>query len=1548
MEPNQRSSNRRPTTPLYDARFEHDACGVGFVADAGGRSRDRVLPLALAGLGALGHRGAFGADGESSDGAGVALPLDRSLLELIAGPDWAVRRPGVVSLFLPRGRSAERSARALVESVFADAGLPVEEWRTVPSDVSALGAAATQSRPAFAQAIVARPERNARDGRPLGDDAFERRLIIARRRLETAVRAERGPLGEIAVPSASARTIVYKGLVIGGRLADLYPDLQAPLRLSYAVFHQRYATNTHPVWRLAQPFRSISHNGEINTVRGNREEVRGRSGDPATSALARALLAAGPLLSPDGSDSLSLDEALELLLVTGWELTPALLTAIPEALALRRAPHPHVATLRRRTAGFLAPWDGPAAIVFADGRRVGALVDRNGLRPAAFSVTRDRLVAVASEAGAVPFTAAETVRRGRLGPGQLLLVEPARHAIMEDADAKHHVLRCLPIHDAPRAVHEDRLEAAIPAHGAHTSHALRHLAGLDAERARLDIKTMALEGHEPLWSMGDDTPTPGRARLDRPVADHLRQAFAQVTNPAIDPERERIVMDLRVELGRRPALLGGMPRAPRTARLLRPIVADLEGLLGEVRRDGATVHILDATWALGDGPAGLTAALDRLARDAVARSQRGATILLITDRAWSMDRLPIPSILATGAVHTALTAAGLRGRTDIAVSAVDVFDVHAMAMLLAVGATAVQPRLAIELAAELAGTRGAEDKAPVDTVGSLLDAFEAGLRKTLARMGISAVSSYIGGALIDVVDLDAAVVARCFPTAAAWPGRTTLEGLAARQLRRREASMAIPEPAAGREPRLPDPGFARFRADGEAHLFSPRIAAEMTLLAVGGVDGIETGDIDAQLARYRAALARPTADHAVPRDELRLRHPRVPTPLAEVEDAASIVRRFVVSAMSVGALSPEAHQALTIGIQRAGGSANTGEGGEDPAWYTPGPDGQRHDARIKQVASARFGVTAAYLARADQLEIKIAQGSKPGEGGQLPGRKATAYIAALRRGQPGQSYISPPPHHDIYSIEDLAQLIADLRAINPRARIGVKLVAGRGVGTIAAGVAKAGASYIHLSGHSGGTGASPLSSIKHVGAPWELGLAEVHQVLLRNDLRDRVVLRTDGGLQTGRDLLIAALIGAEEFAFGTAALVAIGCDMARQCHLDTCPTGIATQREDLRAKFAGTPDAVARFFTAIAEDLRRELALAGARSVGEIVGESRRLLAPIRAARAELAPVIGASSWGADAARRANPAAAGRDVRREPASPLEAAIAAAFRGQGSVTATGLRMSTVDRSFGASLTGALERGELHGPVRLELQGAAGQSFGAFAGLGIDLRLTGQANDYVAKGLSGGRITVTPEVDLGAAAATEAIAGNTVLYGATAGRLHLVGRAGMRFAIRNSGAEAVVEGIGPHGCEYMTGGTVVVLGPIGANFGAGMTGGRAYLYDPNGRHVAALDVRSVAAVRLGAAIVDRSDGPARMAELVHLLEGQRAAGSQLADRLLQEADLGASFWLVEPIGQPVAIDVAEMIAVMAPQPDRNAAVPVSMPTRRTGVPTMDRSWGRVTPG
>jgi glutamate synthase domain-containing protein 2/glutamate synthase domain-containing protein 1/glutamate synthase domain-containing protein 3 len=1515
---------RRPRAPLYDARFEHDACGVGFVADAGGRNRERVLPLALAGLAALAHRGAFAADGESSDGAGVALPLSPGLRALIAGP-LADARPGVVMLFLPRGRSTARAARGLVERTFAEADMPVVAWRTVPFQQSALGAAAAASRPLVAQAIVERPA-------GASDRSFERRLVVARRRLESAARAVGDAVGELSVPSASCLTVVYKGLVAGTRLADLYPDLRARLDVPYAVFHQRYATNTTPVWRLAQPFRAIAHNGEINTVRGNREQVRGRARDRGMRPIATELLDAGPLLSPDGSDSLSLDEGLELLTTTGWDLAPALLAAIPESIGLRRAPHPHVATLRRRTAGMLAPWDGPAAIVFADGRGVGALVDRNGLRPAAFAVTKDRLVAVASEAGAIPFAAADTIRRGRLGPGEMLLVEPARRTILEDTDAKTRVLRHLPIHDAPRALHEDSGEAAaavIEGRGP-LDHRLRYLAGLDAEKARLDIRTMTLEAHEPLWSMGDDTPTAGRGRLDRPVADHLRQAFAQVTNPAIDPERERVVMDLRVELGRRPALLGGPPRTVRTMRLERPIVADLDALVEALLNGGRRVRVLDATWSATDGAGGLLAALDTLARAAVEAAEAGIEVLLLSDASLAADRLPVPSILATGAVHTALTEAGLRGRTDLVLDAADVLDVHAMAMTLAVGATAVHPRLALELATELAGSRGAEELTPAGAIANIVDAFATGLRKTLARMGISAIASYVGGSLIDTIDLAPDVVGRCFPTAAAWPGRTTLADIGARIMRRRDAALSLPEPPAGREPRLPDPGFARFRADGEAHLFAPRIAGEIQVLS-GATPVIDDEHgaraVDDVLARYRSAVGRTPVAASTPRDELRVRRLGAALPLEAVEDAPAIARRFVVSAMSVGALSPEAHQALTIGIQRAGGAANTGEGGEDPAWYVAGPDGRRRDARIKQVASARFGVTAPYLARADQLEIKIAQGSKPGEGGQLPGRKATAYIATLRRGQAGQSYISPPPHHDIYSIEDLAQLIADLRAINPTARIGVKLVAGRGVGTIAAGVAKAGATYIHLSGHAGGTGASPLSSIKHVGAPWELGLAEVHQVLLRNELRDRVAVRTDGGLQTGRDLLVAALLGAEEFAFGTSSLVAIGCDMARQCHLDTCPTGIATQRDDLRAKFRGTPEMVETFFLTLAEDVRRELAAIGARSVGEVVGESRRGLRPVRGASWELAGVVGAASWPADSGRRSDPGAPARTVRHAPASPLESRVAAAFRDQGPVTATGLCLSTADRSFGAALTGAIERGELRGPVRLELRGAAGQSFGAFASSAIELTLVGQANDYVGKGLSGGRLVVRPEPDLPVPAAGEAIAGNTVLYGATGGRLHLVGRAGMRFAVRNSGASAVVEGIGAHGCEYMTGGVVVVLGPVGANLGAGMTGGRAYLYDPTGRHVAALHAESVGATRLSEVLRARADGPERFDELYSLLADHAAVGSMLAGRLLHSDRLAAETWLVEPVVVAVEGAAAE---VAAPVPLR-VEVPEGVATR-----------------
>ena len=1528
----------RHRTPLYDPRYEHDACGVGFVADAGGRSRAAVLPLALAGLGSLGHRGAFAADGASSDGAGVLLPLEPSVLACLA-PDVA-GRPGVVSLFLPRGRTGGAAGRAIVVRALAEERLPAPIWRDVPVDPAALGREAGATRPTFAQALVERPS-------GLSDARFELRLVLARRRMEAAARAAGSSVASFAVPSASSRTVVYKGLVAGDRLAQLYPDLASGLSVSHAIFHQRYATNTRPDWRLAQPFRAIAHNGEINTIRTNRDQVHGRAADPlgAIGSAAHRLMAAGPLLSPDGSDSLSLDEALELAVATGWTLEAALLALIPEASALRPMSHPLAGAFVRRTAGFLAPWDGPAALVFGDGRRVGALVDRNGLRPLAFAITRDRVVAAASEAGAVPVPAAGTIRRGRLGPGELLLVDPRRGAILEDVEAKTEILRRTWRPDEPRSSFVDRPvvvdrpmgvdpPGAVERDGrpsvASTMLALRLLAGLDAERARLDIRTMVLEAKEPLWSMGDDTPTPARARIDRPVVDHLRQAFAQVTNPPIDPERERAVMDLHVELGRRPALLGGIPVAPRTVRLDRPVVADLDGLLA---RSGARhIRRLDATWDPTDGPEGLRLALDRLALEAMLAAEAGSVeVVVVSDRGYSLDRLPIPSVLAIGAVHTALGGAGFRGRADVVSDAADVLDVHAMAMAIAAGATVVHPRLAIELAAELAGGRGAESLTEADAVGRLLDAFEAGLRKTLARMGISAVASYVGGALFETLELAPDVVARCFPAEAAWPGTLGFDALARRGLRRLAMARALAGSADGA--RLADPGLARFRADGERHLYAP--------VTVKAIQAVADGS-----GRDLTAVHR--ADPALVRDGLRVRRPRTarPVPLEEVESARSIARRFVASAMSVGALSPEAHQAVTIGMQRAGGAANTGEGGEDPAWYRPGPAGERHDARIKQVASARFGVTATYLARADQLEIKIAQGSKPGEGGQLPAKKATAEIATLRRAQPGQALISPPPHHDIYSIEDLAQLIADLRAINPVARIGVKLVASRGVGTIAAGVVKAGADYIHLAGHAGGTGASPLSSIKHAGAPWELGLAEVHQTLVRHGLRDRVILRTDGGLQVGRDVLVAALLGSEEFGFGTATLVALGCDMARQCHLDTCPTGIATQRPDLRAKFTGTPEQVERFALAVAEDVRSGLAAIGARSIAEIVGEGRRYL--VRATGqdpTDLRMLIEAVGWDAGATRRSDPARARDGILRQVASPTEHRLVADLWSGARPPSEPLHIATADRSFGAELTGALERGEIaldgEGRLRLDLRGSAGQSFGAFLAPGLELSLVGQANDYVGKGLSGGTVVIRPEPELLAGPAPSTLAGNVCLFGATAGRLHVVGRAGMRFAVRNSGAEAVVEGLGAHGCEYMTGGVVVILGAIGANFGAGMTGGRAYLLDPTGRSAPALAGASVGATRLSAALRDRPDGAERSAELRRLIAAHAEAGSELAERLVaQGGPRPEDIWLVEPIDAAVShIGVADaLVPTIAAGDPAVPHVAVGRPPASIPVPTL----------
>ncbi|MDQ2941426.1 MAG: glutamate synthase large subunit [Chloroflexota bacterium] len=1422
--------------------------------------------MALEALAALAHRGARAADDRTGDGAGISIPISkrfaRRLLAEAGLPACPSGRVAVAMCFLPA--DTDRGAR-LIEMRAAEEGLVVAGWRDVPVQSELVADRAAAETPTVRQAMVV----GKTNMKPI---AFARRLATLRRIVERDASATSG-LESLAIASLSSQVVVYKGLFVGDELGRFYDDLRADdLEPRYAVFHQRYSTNTFPSWRLAQPFGYLAHNGEINTVRANREAMRGRRGALGGGRWAKRLAEIGSLVTEVGSDSQSLDDALELLLLGGMPIDAAIGSLVPAADGLDGA------VLNAAQARAEA-WDGPAALVFANGRQVGCLLDRNGLRPLALTVTGDGLVVVSSEAGSIELPEGRVTHRQRLGPGEMVLVDVQAGRMVGPTTERHRSLRLM----APR-----RLITNIPVAEAPIADTrIRVSLGLDAEVVKQVIRPMALDAHEAIWSMGDDTPIAPLARRPRRVSGFLRQAFAQVTNPPIDPDRERAVMSLAMQVGRGPDLLG--TREPGAVVIDSPLLDTRRW--GQLLASVPRVVVLDATWPVSRGPGGLALALARVGRQARSAARRGAHLVVISDRSVREQRVAIPSVLTVGRVNQEIVAAGRRSRTDVAVEAGDAFDVHDIAMLVAVGASAVHPWLLLELAAEQAGERGAEDLEPEAARHNTIVALEQGLRKVLARMGISTIASYRGGQIIDVLGLDRGLASRCFPAAGHWPGSVGAAEIGQTLVTRHRRAFREASPT------LDDPGLVRFRGSGEAHAYAPKVVKALQ-------SAVRT---DASLVTYRGLLD----DIGVrqPRDLLTLR-PAGPTlPIEAVEPAAVIVRRFVSSAMSLGALSPEAHQAISIGMARLGASANSGEGGEDPAWYAPSAIGDRRDAAIKQVASARFGVTAEYLARAEQLEIKIAQGSKPGEGGQLPGKKATAFIARLRRGQPGMTMISPPPHHDIYSIEDLAQLISDLRAVNPRARIGVKLVAATGIGTIAAGVAKAHADYIMVSGHAGGTGASPLSSIKHAGLPWELGLAETHQVLVRNRLRDRVSLRTDGGLQSGRDVVVAALLGAEEYGFGTAALVAIGCDMARQCHLDTCPTGIATQREELRAKFTGTPEQVVAFFTALAEDVRRELAGLGIASLGEAIGRSELLGAGASNAL-DLGPVLHPVGWrpvSSDAPKDRSPRADQQGQSGFEADALEASVARVAAGEPVVLRS--RVTTRDRSIGARLSGALQRrpGPWRPPrVRYELNGSAGQSLGAFAVAGMRIVVTGEANDYVGKGLSGGTIVVRPRAE-GGDAQTQAVAGNVCLFGATAGTLHLVGRAGMRFAVRNSGARAVVEGIGAHGCEYMTGGTVVVLGSIGPNFGAGMSGGRAFVLDEDGVRDR-LNRDSVWA----RAIADDADRHL----LLGLLEDHAGEGSRRAAALLAEGqNAWHQFVVVEP--RPA------LEAVTAPPVERLAA-------------------------
>ena len=1440
-----RSHPAAPNPGLYNARYEHDSCGTGFVASIQGQSNHKIVEDALIALGRLAHRGAVAADGKSSDGVGILTAIPRAFLLRAIERKLSSEQPLAVGMFFLPRQSPDSAANEF-EHAAVEQGLQMLAWRDVPLETSMLGASALESLPVIRQALLTH-EVSAIAG-DTGWGNLERRLYLVRKQFE---RAHTGAY----VCSLSGETIVYKALCAGRLLSQFYPDLQQPDFVSpFVVFHQRYATNVLPSWHLAQPLRALAHNGEINTIWGNRARMAARM-----SMLPPEYY---PILSENGSDSTSLDEAVELLARNGRTLAESVRMLVPPAMQQMHTP------FLRYHADCTEPWDGPAALTFADGSLVGAALDRNGLRPCRYAVTNHGLVVVGSEAGLVDLDPEDVVESGRVGPGQMLVVDlkshrlyhdQELHALFDRAESYEELLENIPLEPAPA-------QPVIPAE--HLQHLQRNF-GYTREDTKIVLPPMALDGKDAVWSMGDDTPIAPLAATPRSLYAYFRQRFAQVTNPPIDPLRESCVFSLRTRLGPWPDLLNRHARLPGLA-LESPFLS-----LGQMEALRLRQHPLGDRLPLATiectfpPEKSLRSAIASLCLEARHLVEGGARILLLTDRArpdgeigsriGGERELPIPMAMATGAVHHALVRAGLRTRVGLAVETGDCRDVHHAAVLIGYGAGAVCPWLALETA------RG------LDALGGerrMLHSFDLGLAKVMSKMGISVLDSYRGAQLFDALGLDAEVIDACFPGTA-----SPLSGIGFDGIEAIVRNAASPNTEDNTVTDLPDPGWVRYRKDAESHAWQPpTVKALQTFTgaaraispcgtAVATIEPTPEANRTTMQAQISTQAQASTQAWTQFSQEVRSRralalrdlltiHAAAPSlPLSAVEPPAQLAQHFIASAMSLGSLSPEAHQTITLGANSIGARSNSGEGGEDPeTWRTSSVNGApaiRRDNKIKQVASARFGVTAEYLAHADELEIKIAQGSKPGEGGQLPSHKVTELIARLRHAQPGIALISPPPHHDIYSIEDLAQLIYDLKRVNPRARVGVKLVSELGVGTVAAGVAKAYADYVIIAGHSGGTGASPLSSIKHTGNPWELGLAETQQVLMRNGLRGRIRVRVDGGLCTARDVLIAALLGAEEFAFGTSVLVALGCDMARQCHLNTCPAGIATQKPELRAKFRGKPEHVAKFFEQIAGELQALLAELGLASLEDAVGRAD-LLEQVRAEQAgrvghlDLAPLL---AYRKDGPTRCVTERNDRPAEHPPLDEtwVQSSIEAVTAGKNFSVSTVIRNQ--DRSFGARIAGELAlhaagngaAGQMNAnqaTVRLHCTGTAGQSFGAFATEGMQLLLDGQANDFVGKGLSGGELILRANGQAARDSSRHIVLGNVALYGATSGTLFASGGAGERFAVRNSGATAVVEGIGDHGCEYMTGGVVLVLGPAGINFGAGMTGGIAFILDEDG--------------------------------------------------------------------------------------------------------------------
>jgi glutamate synthase (NADPH/NADH) large chain len=1407
---------------LYSEEEEHSSCGVGLVVSVDGKKSRKVVEAGINALKAIWHRGAVDADGKTGDGAGIHVQIPVSFfydqIQRTGHEPRMDQLMAVGQVFLPRTDfGAQERCRTIVETEVLRLGYYIYGWRHVPVDVTCLGEKANATRPEIEQILIS-------NSKGVDEETFERELYVIRRRIEKAAAA--AGVNDLYLASLSCRSIIYKGMMLAEQVAVFYPDLMDErFESAFALYHQRYSTNTFPQWWLAQPFRMLAHNGEINTLKGNLNWMKSHEIRMASAFFGDLADDIKPIVPGGASDSAALDCVFEVMVRAGRSAPMAKTMMVPESWSKQAVELPQAwRDMYSYCNSVMEPWDGPAALAMTDGRWVCAGLDRNGLRPMRYVVTGDGMLIAGSEAGMVPIDEATVVEKGALGPGQMIAVDMAEGKLFHDTEIKDQLAASRPFGEWVGKITDlESTLSGVTETALFEGEELRRrqiAAGYTIEELEQILSPMAEDGKESLASMGDDTPSAVLSKMYRPLSHFFRQNFSQVTNPPIDSLREYRVMSLKTRFGNLKNVLDEDSSQTEIIVLESPFVGNAQW--DELTKQfNSPLAEIDCTFESGSGS--LSAALHRIRAEAEEAVRSGAGHLVLTDQHSDGNKIAMPMILATSAVHSHLTRQGLRTFCSLNVRSAECIDPHYFAVLIGCGATVVNAYLAEDSLADRI-ERGLLDGSLTENVTRYREAIDQGLLKIMAKMGISVISSYRGGLNFEAVGLSRAMCAEFFP---GMTSRISGIGVTGIQAKAEEIHAKAWGAADGV---LPIGGFYKARKSGETHAWE---ATSMHMMQMA------CNRASYELwKQYSAKMKSNPPIHL--RDLLDIKPLGKPVPIEEVESITAIRKRFVTPGMSLGALSPEAHKTLNVAMNRIGAKSDSGEGGEDPAHFVPEPNGDNPSAKIKQVASGRFGVTAEYLNQCEELEIKVAQGAKPGEGGQLPGMKVTDLIARLRHSTKGVTLISPPPHHDIYSIEDLAQLIYDLKQINPRCKVTVKLVASSGVGTIAAGVAKAEADIILISGHNGGTGASPATSIKYCGLPWEMGLTEAHQVLAMNNLRSRVTLRTDGGLRTGRDIVMAAMMGAEEYGIGTAALIAMGCIMVRQCQSNTCPVGVCTQDESLRAKFTGNADKVVNLITFYAQEVREILASIGARSLDDVIGRAD-LLAQVSRGSAhlddlDLNPLLitvdGAADivYDRDKPRNAVPDTLDAEIVRDAARFLEDGekMQLSYAIQNTHRTVGTRTSShIVRNFG--MRNAFQSDHL----TVKLQGSAGQALGAFAAPGLKLEVSGDANDYVGKGLSGGTIVVRPAQVSPLTASENTIIGNTVLYGATDGHLFAAGRAGERFAVRNSGAKVVIEGCGSNGCEYMTGGVAVILGSIGANFGAGMTGGMAYLYDPDGQ-------------------------------------------------------------------------------------------------------------------